>query len=93
MLRHFSALLHQKGDMTMQKLSVEDIVKNNESCYSFVVAIAKRARQLSEKADEEGIMLEEKPVQTAVKEFVEGKFRILPKQPVNGKDEDGKQED
>ncbi|CDZ24410.1 hypothetical protein CCDG5_1296 [[Clostridium] cellulosi] len=60
----------------MQKLSVEDIVKNNENCYSFVVAIAKRARQISEKANDEGIILDEKPVQTAVKEFVEGKFRI-----------------
>lgn len=60
----------------MQKLSVEDIVKNNENCYSFVVAIAKRARQISEKANDEGLILDEKPVQTAVKEFVEGKFRI-----------------
>lgn len=60
----------------MQKLSVEDIVKNNENCYSFVVAIAKRARQIAEKANDEGVMLEEKPVQTAVKQFVEGKFRI-----------------
>lgn len=62
----------------MQKLSVEDIVKNNENCYSFVVAIAKRARQISEKANEEGVILEEKPVKTAVREFVEGKFRIAP---------------
>lgn len=60
----------------MQKLSVEDIVKNNENCYSFVVAIAKRARQISEKANEEELILDEKPVQMAVEEFVEGKFRI-----------------
>lgn len=60
----------------MLKLSVEDIVKNNENCYSFVIAIAKRARQISEKANDEGIILDEKPVQTSVKEFVEGKFRI-----------------
>lgn len=62
----------------MQKLSVGDIVKNNENCYSFVIAIAKRARQISEKANDEELILDEKPVQTAVKEFVEGKFRINP---------------
>lgn len=61
----------------MQKLSVEDIVKNNENCYSFVIAIAKRARQISEKANDEELILDEKPVQTAVQEFVEGKFRIV----------------
>jgi DNA-directed RNA polymerase subunit omega len=61
----------------MQKLSVEDIVKGNENCYSFVIAIAKRARQISEKANDEELILDEKPVQTAVQEFVEGKFRIV----------------
>lgn len=61
----------------MQKLSVEDIVKNNENCYSFVIAIAKRARQISEKANDEEEILDEKPVQIAVREFVEGKFRIV----------------
>lgn len=61
----------------MQKLSVEDIVKNNENCYSFVIAIAKRARQISERANDEEEILDEKPVQIAVREFVEGKFRIV----------------
>jgi DNA-directed RNA polymerase subunit omega len=63
----------------MQKLSVDDIVKNNENCYSFVIAIAKRARQISEKSNEEEEILDEKPVQIAVQEFVEGKFRIVQK--------------
>lgn len=60
----------------MRKLSVEDIVKDNENCYSFVVAIAKRARQISEKANDEAVILDDKPVHMAVKEFVAGKFRI-----------------
>lgn len=60
----------------MRKLSVEDIVKDNENCYSFVVAIAKRARQISEKSNDEGIILDDRPVHMAVKEFVAGKFRI-----------------
>lgn len=60
----------------MRKLSVEDIVKDNENCYSFVVAIAKRARQISEKSNDEGIILDDRPVHMAVKEFAAGKFRI-----------------
>ncbi len=58
----------------MQKFAVEDIVKNGENCYSFVIAIAKRARQISEKANDEEEILDEKPVQMAVREFVEGQI-------------------
>ena len=65
----------------MLKLSVNDIVKHNENCYSFVIAMAKRARQISEGAYDEGELLEEKPVQMAVQEFVEGKFRIVEQNP------------
>lgn len=60
----------------MLKLSVNDIVKHNENCYSFVIAVAKRAREISEEAEEEDVLLDEQPVQMAVKEFVEGKFHI-----------------
>lgn len=60
----------------MRKLSVNDIVKHNENCYSFVIAVAKRARQIAEEAEQEGEMLDEKPVQMAVEEFVAGQFHI-----------------
>jgi DNA-directed RNA polymerase subunit omega len=65
----------------MLKLSVNDIVKHNENCYSFVIAMAKRARQISEQAAEEGELLDDKPVQMAVEEFVEGKFHIKEQDP------------
>jgi DNA-directed RNA polymerase subunit omega len=65
----------------MLKLSVNDIVKHNENCYSFVIALAKRARQISESAIESGELLDEKPVQMAVAEFVAGKFRIVEQDP------------
>lgn len=60
----------------MLKLSVNDIVRHNENCYSFVIAVAKRARQIAEEAEQEGELLDEKPVQMAVEEFVAGKFHI-----------------
>ena len=61
----------------MRKLSIDDIVKDNENCYSFVIAVAKRARQISEAAERTGTLLDEKPVQMAIGDFLEGKFRIV----------------
>lgn len=58
--------------------SVNDLVRNHENCYSFVAAIAKRARHISEKANDESIMLDEKPVKIAIKEYENGKFTVLP---------------
>lgn len=61
----------------MLKLSVNDIVRNDENCYSFVVAISKRARQIAEEQQEEGIISDERPVHAAVEEFIEGKYHII----------------
>lgn len=61
----------------MLKFSVNDLISNNENCYSFVVAIAKRARIIAEKAGEDGTLLYEKPVQLAVKDYIAGKFHIV----------------
>lgn len=60
----------------MLKLSVTDLIQGDETCYSFVIAIAKRARAISEKANDEHVLLDEKPVKTAVREYTQGKFRI-----------------
>jgi DNA-directed RNA polymerase subunit omega len=62
----------------MLKFSVNDLVHNNENCYSFVVAIAKRARKIADSANDDGDILYEKPVQMAVKEYIAGKFHIVP---------------
>lgn len=62
----------------MLKFSVNDLVNNNENCYSFVVAIAKRARIIADNANEDGELLYEKPVQLAVKDYIAGKFHIVP---------------
>lgn len=74
----------------MLKLSVNDLITDDETCYSFVVGIAKRARKISETANDEGVLLDEKPVQIAVREFTEGKYHILP--PKNKPGEDGAEE-
>lgn len=61
----------------MHRPAVSDILKNGESYYSLVVAVAKRAREIAEKAEEEHVELIEKPVQIAVDEFAKGKYKLV----------------
>lgn len=61
----------------MLKLSVTDLIRGDENCYSFVVAISKRARQIADNEREEELISDEKPVQQAVDEYMEGKFAIV----------------
>jgi len=45
--------------------------------YSLVIAVAKRARQIAEKAEDDGIKLTDKPVDMAVQDFVHERYRIV----------------
>lgn len=56
---------------------LKNVLKNHLSRYSLVTATAKRAREISEAADEEGEILIEKPVSLALDEIVEGKFKVV----------------
>ena len=60
----------------MHRPASTEILKNGESYYSLVVAVAKRARQIAEDAEENHQALLEKPVQIAVDEFAKGKFKL-----------------
>lgn len=68
----------------MLRPSVNQILKNNESSYSLVIAVAKRAREISENAIEEKIILNEKPVKTAVAEFANGDYKLIEDPGVKG---------
>ncbi len=61
----------------MLRPAVNQIISKNESCYSLVIAVAKRARQISDELYAKGETLEEKPVKTAVEEIASGKCRII----------------
>lgn len=61
----------------MLKPSTKDILKSGESYYSLVVAVAKRARQIAQQAEESGEILIEKPVQLAVEEFGRGEYKLV----------------
>lgn len=62
--------------MNMLRPSMASIIKPGENYYSFVVGVAKRARQIAEDGEENHELSDEKPVKRAVEEFSGGKFRI-----------------
>ncbi|MBQ8965358.1 DNA-directed RNA polymerase subunit omega [Ruminococcus sp.] len=61
----------------MLRPAVCQILKNNESYYSLVIAVAKRAREITDEASKNEKVLEEKPVKTAVDEFAAGEYKII----------------
>ena len=42
-----------------------------------MLAVAKRARDITDEANEKGITLNEKPVKTAVDEFASGEYKFI----------------
>ncbi|MDE6521013.1 MAG: DNA-directed RNA polymerase subunit omega [Ruminococcus sp.] len=61
----------------MLRPAVNQIISKNESCYSLVIAVAKRAREISDELYEKKETLEEKPVKTAVEELASGKCKMV----------------
>ncbi|WP_028506251.1 DNA-directed RNA polymerase subunit omega [Ruminococcus sp. FC2018] len=61
----------------MLRPAVCQILKNNESTYSLVIAVAKRAREITDDAFEDKVILDEKPVKTAVDEFANNEYRFI----------------
>ncbi|MBR1822674.1 MAG: DNA-directed RNA polymerase subunit omega [Ruminococcus sp.] len=67
----------------MLRPAVNQIISKNESCYSLVIAVARRAREIADELYEKGETLEEKPVKTAVEELASGKCKIVSTAPVS----------
>ena len=61
----------------MLKPPEKPILKPGESYYSLVMAVAKRAREITEEAEEHHEVLVEKPVQIAVEEFENGEYKMI----------------
>lgn len=60
----------------------ENMIKTpHRSYYSLVIAVAKRARQITEQAEFEGTIITEKPVDLAVHDFLDDKFTIIEPDP------------
>ena len=61
----------------MLRPAMNQIATHGESCYSVVIGVAKRAREISEEAEEDGIILVEKPVSIALDEILNNKYEIV----------------
>ena len=61
----------------MHRPSVPELLKPGQSYYSLVVAVAKRAREIAQEADENGTILIEKPVKLAVDDFAKGRYQLV----------------
>ena len=58
--------------------TMPQLLKNIESRYLLVNVIARRAREIAAKAEEDGDELEEKPVSIAIKEVADGRLKAKP---------------
>ena len=57
-------------------------LKGEHSRYAVVVGVAKRAREIAEKADSEKVSLIEKPVSLAIRDIQSGEYKLMT--PLNG---------
>ena len=61
----------------MLRPAITQLITKNESCYSLVIGVAKRAREIADDLYKNEQILEEKPVKTAVDEFARGEYKIV----------------
>lgn len=61
----------------MLRPALGQILKNDESPYSLVVAVAKRARDITDESEAEKRILVEKPVKLAVDDFATGRMKLI----------------
>ena len=61
----------------MLRPAMSEILERKQDCYTFVVAVAKRAREIADQSEENHEILEMKPVKLSVDEFAEGKSKLV----------------
>jgi len=61
----------------MLRPAVSQILKNQESYFSLVIGVAKRARIIADEIIENKEILEEKPVKTAVAQIASGQYKLV----------------
>lgn len=53
----------------MHRVDVDELFAGKQSKYALVVGVSKRARQLTKTFEEEGLVVEDKPVLLAIEEI------------------------
>ena len=59
---------------------MSELLKHIDSRYILVNVVARRARQISIEAEQEGYALDDKPVTLAIREVAEGKLSAVTKE-------------
>ena len=59
---------------------MSELLKHIDSRYLLVNVVARRARQISIEAEQEGYALDDKPVTLAIREVAEGKLSAVSKE-------------
>ena len=53
------------------------MLSGKESRYALVIGVAKRAREIAQEFEEQGIITDEKPVLLAIEDFKNHKYNLL----------------
>lgn len=60
----------------MHRVDVDELFQGKQSKYALVVGVSKRARQITQTFEEEGIVTEDKPVLLAIDEIKNHKINL-----------------
>lgn len=60
----------------MQNPGIAQLISEADSVYSLVVAVARRSRDIAQEALEDGIELDDKPLNIAIDEFSQHRCRV-----------------
>lgn len=61
----------------MHRVNVDELFEGKQSKYALVVGVSKRARQLTQTFEEEGVIVEEKPVLLAIEEIKSHQINLI----------------
>lgn len=61
----------------MHRVNVDELFDGMQSKYALVVGVSKRAREITQKFEDEKIVTEDKPVLLAIEEIKEHKLNLL----------------
>lgn len=61
----------------MHKVNVDELFEGKQSKYALVVGVSKRAREITEKFENEGTVTEDKPVLLAINEIKNHEINLV----------------
>lgn len=61
----------------MHRVDVDELFAGKQSKYALVVGVSKRARQITQSFEDEGVVTEEKPVLLAIEEIKNHEINLL----------------